>query len=197
MYKIKVIMRMILLLFCMTVLVGCRKQDEEMVILEEVEMGEDSEETESGEMEEETNTIFIHVCGHVVSPGVYEIAEGCRIYEAVQIAGGMTENAAQDYINQAQVLADGQKIYIPSVEEVEQGIVQENTDTDTSAGMKININTASKEELMTLTGIGEVRAVAIISYRQAHGAFGDIEELMQVEGIKQGTYDKIKDQITV
>ena len=197
MYKTKVIMRMILLFLCMTVLTGCRKQDEEMVILEEVELEEESEETESGEMDEEINTIFIHVCGQVVSPGVYEIAEGCRIYEAVQIAGGMTEDAAQDYINQAQVLADGQKIYIPSVEEVEQGIVQENTGTGAGTGMKININTASKEELMTLTGIGEVRALAIISYRQAHGAFGNVEELMQVEGIKQGTYDKIKDQITV
>lgn len=199
MYKAKEIGWIILLVFCMTALAGCRNQDEEMVVLEEVELEEVSEETESGEMDEEINTIFIYVCGQVENPGVYELAEGSRIYEAIQMAGGMTETAAKDYVNQAQMLVDGQRVYVPSVEEAERGQVQEQSISVSAmeSGKKVNINTAGKEELMTLTGIGEVRAEAILTYRQMKGRFGDIEELMQVEGIKQGTYEKIKDQITV
>lgn len=197
MYKAKEIIRVILLFFCVSVLMGCRKQEEEIVVLEEVNLEEVSEETESGDTEEEKDTIFVHVCGQVVDPGVYEMTEGSRIYEVIQMAGGMMESAAGDYVNQAQVLVDGQRIYIPTMEEAEQGMMQESTVSVVESGIKVNINTASKEELMTLTGIGEVRAEAILAYRQEKGVFGNIKELMLVEGIKKGTYDKIKDQITV
>lgn len=199
MYRAKEKIWMIFLVLCMSLIGGCREQEEEMVVLEEVELEEDSEEIESGDTEEELETIFIYVCGQVVNPGVYELAEGSRVYEAIQIAGGMTETAAKDYVNQAQMLVDGQRVYIPSTEEAEQGQMQEHSVSSSvmESEIKVNINTAGKEELMTLTGIGEVRAEAILAYRQMKGRFGDIEELMQVEGIKQGTYEKIKDQITV
>ena len=205
MYKTKLrMMRMMILIFCMMTLAGCRKREEEIVVLEEVEL-EESKQAESGETVSETeepeqkDTIFVHVCGQVAAPGVYEIEAGSRIYEALRMAGGMTEAAAADYVNQAQLLTDGQKIYIPSMQEMKEGIREDLADSAaiTENETKININTADKAELMTLTGIGEVRAEAILAYRREQGGFKTVEELMQVEGIKQGTYDKIKDRIRV
>lgn len=187
-----------ILFFCMVILAGCREKKEEMVILEEVELEEELVESEAGKTED--NKIYVYICGQVMSPGVYEMDTESRVYEAIQKAGGLAESAAKEYVNQAELLSDGQKIYIPSTEELEQGMRwQENMlyDEGTDSAGKVNINTANKEELMTLTGIGEKRAEAILIYRQTNGAFGKVEELMEVEGIKQGTYDKIKDQITV
>lgn len=188
----------ILLVFCVIILGGCRRQEEEVMIFEEVELEEKSEEIESDEIEESVKMV-VHVCGQVIHPGVYELNESSRIYEAVSMAGGMTEAAAKDYVNQAEFLKDGQKIYIPSVEEIQQGEIKQNSiASHTDQGeKKVNINTADKVELMSLTGIGEMRAKAIIEYRQTKGSFESAEELMQVEGIKQGTYDKIKDLVTV
>ena len=198
MYRAKEKLWVIILFLCMALMSGCREQKEEMAVLEEVNLEEDSETAESGDVVEEMKTIFVHVCGQVASPGVYEMDADSRVYEAIQMAGGMTELAAKDYVNQAEPLADGQKIYIPSEEEVEQGEVPMTSGQYmTDSVQKVNINMAGKEELMTLTGIGEKRAEAILSYRQTNGVFENVEELMQVEGIKQGTYDKIKDQITV
>ena len=107
----------ILLVFCVIILGGCRRQEEEVMIFEEVELEEKSEEIESDEIEESVKMV-VHVCGQVIHPGVYELNESSRIYEAVSMAGGMTEAAAKDYVNQAEFLKDGQKIYIPSVEEI-------------------------------------------------------------------------------
>lgn len=199
MYRIKQKIWVILFVFCVAILGGCRKQEEEMMVLEEVNLEEDFEETESSEIEEEIETIFIHVCGQVVNPGVYEVDESSRVYEVIHMAGGMTESAAKDYVNQAEPLTDGQKIYIPSNEEVEQREVQQNYSSSYvgEGEKKVNINIADKDELMSLTGIGEKRAEAILVYRQEKGTFENAEELMQVEGISQGIYDKIKDQITV
>ena len=198
MYRTKEKLWVIFWFFCMVMLAGCEEQKEEMTVLEEVELEKDSEKAESGDIEE-VYTIFVYVCGQVVHPGVYEMDEDSRVYEVIQMAGGMTELAAADYVNQAELLEDGQKVYVPSMEDIEQGEAQQSTVLYYAEGDsdKVNINLAGKEDLMVLTGIGEKRAEAILTYRQLHGSFSSIEELMQVEGIKQGTYDKIKDQITV
>lgn len=148
---------------------------------------------------EKTAAIFVYVCGAVNAPGVYELEAGARIYEAIACAGGVREDAAEESVNQAQIVADGERVYIPTDEEAAQGmteIVLGSTDSGASDG-KVNLNTASKEELMTLNGIGESRAESIIGYREAHGAFQSIEELMNVEGIKEGVFRKIQDRITV
>lgn len=147
---------------------------------------------------------FVYVCGEVHSPGVYELKSGSRVFEAIEMAGGVTEDAAYEAINQARTVEDGEQIYVPSREEAKEyaagtqspGVgVTGSKGTDTKG--KININTAGKEELMTLTGIGEAKAESILSYREEHGSFGDIEELMQIEGIKEGVFNKIKDDITI
>lgn len=138
------------------------------------------------------------------APGVYELRTDARIYEALEAAGGMTEDAAADWINQAEALSDGERIYVPTQEEAEesaQSVSGQWADSNGNAGGsvsdKININTAAKEELMTLSGIGASKAESILKYRQEHGNFQSIEDLKKIEGIKDGVFNKIKDDITV
>lgn len=156
-----------------------------------------------GSDESAQETVFVYVCGAVKVPGVYELKPDARVYEAVACAGGVREDAAEEYVNLAQPVSDGERIYIPTVEEAEQGIaewVPADPGTDHDSGTeerKVNINTASREELKTLSGIGDSKAESIIAYREANGAFQSIEELMNVDGIKDGVFNKIKDRITV
>ena len=110
----------------------------------------------------------------------------------------MTGQACTWYINQAEKAADGMKIYVPDREEAEHLPKEENSgESRAEETGKINLNTASKEELMTLGGIGETKAESILRYREEHGRFQSIEEIQKVEGIKAGTYEKIKDRIMV
>lgn len=163
-----------------------------------------------------TEHIFVYVCGAVNTPGVYELEAGARLYEAIARAGGVREDGAEESINQAQAVSDGERLYIPTDEEVRQGLdayllsgsaggaaaagsqsAVPGGPSGSSAGGKVNINTASREELKTLNGIGDTRAGSIIVYRESNGPFGSIEDLMKVEGIKEGVFNKLKDDITV
>ena len=152
--------------------------------------------------EEKEGSIWVYVCGEVATPGVYELQEGDRITHAIEAAGGLTEAAGQVYLNQAAHLTDGQRIYVPSKEE-EQSLTEELSPTDRADGQtakdtgKVNLNTATKAELLSLNGIGESRAEAILAYREANGRFGNIEDLKKVDGIKEGIFQKIREQITV
>lgn len=142
--------------------------------------------------------VYVYVCGAVNAPGVYELKEGARVFEAIQLAGGLTEAAAADAVNQARIVTDGEQIRVPTVEEAQnQGAGVAGEVTEGTENNKININTAGKEELMTLTGIGEAKAESIMDYREKNGSFTSIEELMQIEGIKEGVFNKIKDDITI
>lgn len=166
---------------------------------------------------EDMPLVYIHVCGLVCTPGVYGLPAGSRVYEAIEAAGGFSEAAVPDYLNLAQVLEDGMKIQVPDREQAEEwkalglpqsGIsaggapagVQTSGRTGTGQGGtkdRVNLNTASREELMTLRGIGESRADDIIHYREAFGGFKSIEDIMNVSGIKDAAFEKIKDSITV
>lgn len=191
-----------------TVLSGCVGHKDELT-LDEIQTEEPGLEEEdnadvSEESKEDTGGILcVFVCGQVVSPGVYELPEGSRIYQAVEAAGGMLETADATFVNQAEMIEDGQRIYLPSAEEVQAGDFEtpwmetQSSNQNGSSDGRVNINTADKEELMTLTGIGEQKAQAIITYRESSGGFKTIEELMQVEGIKEGTFEKIKEDITI
>jgi|GEM_PF-125248 len=187
--------------------------------------------------------IVVHVCGQVMSPGVYTLKTGSRIYEAIDCAGGVTTDADADYLNQADMLQDGMKIYVPSVEDTKEldkatkmsgedvlkavttpvtvnyqalnnadsvssskaigagsfdsGVSGEQGSGNTGVTSLVNINTATKDELMTLPGVGESKANSIISYRETSGPFGSIEDIMNITGIKSGLFNKIKDHITV
>lgn len=205
---------MMLLALVLLCCAGCKQQEETelQTLSQEADHTEKESEDPDGERcgreekepdQENEETVFVYVCGAVNIPGVYELEKGSRIYQAVLLAGGTREDAAAEFVNQAQLVEDGAQIYIPSREEAAQGIpggatgvLDPGTDAAENDG-KVNLNTASEEELKTLSGIGDTRAERILEYRETNGGFGTIEELMKVEGIKEGVFDKIKDRITV
>lgn len=165
--------------------------------------------TDAIQQQVESSTLFVHICGEVVNPGVYELPAGSRIFEAVEEAGGFTLEAEKSYVNLAQQLEDGYKIRIPAIgEEPEtepeqypgiqtgQPAILQSVQAGTDSGL-VDINRADKTELCTLPGVGESRAESIISYREKNGGFSRIEDIMKVEGIKEGMFAKMKDKICV
>ena len=172
--------------------------DEDSVIEESTK--EIQEEVPGKQEDSSAGIIYVYVCGAVEVPGVYELEAGARIYEALACAGGLREDADRNCVNQAQMLSDGEQVYIPTQEEARQNnlpIESSKEESGVMADGRVNINTATKEELMTLNGIGESRAESILAYRQNNGSFQCIEDLMNVDGIKEGVFQKIKDSITV
>ena len=143
---------------------------------------------------EEAQEICVYVCGAVRKPGVYMLPAGSRVYAALEAAGGLLPEADPRQINQAELLADGQQITIYTEEDLE---AMPSAEAAVGADGRVNINTAGTEELMTLPGIGQVRAEAIVRWREEHGAFASIEEITQVEGIKEASFRKISDRICI
>ncbi len=152
------------------------------------------------ESETQREEVCIYVCGCVAEPGVYALPVPARVQDAVEAAGGFGEEADTEYWNLAELVSDGEQIRIPTLSEsesLEARTASEAAAAEEAASGLVNLNTATREELMTLTGIGEVKADAILAYREANGAFTSIEEVMNVSGIKEAGFEKIKDQITV
>ena len=167
---------------------------------------------------EKAATLVVHICGAVVAPGVYELPAGSRIIDAVEAGGGFLPEADEACCNLAEEIVDGCQIYIMTKTEScadgqteKKAGIQTSPDSDmqtTDRNVRsnstpalenglVNLNTADVAALMTLPGIGESRAKAIISYREQHGAFVKIEDIMKISGIKQAAFSKIKDKITV
>ena len=162
---------------------------------ESVGSGVNGLEDSNANLEDTRKYICVHITGYVVNPGVYHIAEGARIYEIVQLAGGFLPEADESYLNLASVVFDGQKLQVLSKEEaVTAKTFVSQTENETTSKL-ININTASKEELMQLPGIGESRALSIIAYREKNGGFNGIKDIMKISGIKEAAFEKIKDYI--
>ncbi len=160
-----------------------------------------ADEISSSESDEIKHSVAVYVCGAVVSPGVYYLDADSIKQDAVMCAGGFAEGACEEYINLAEHIKDGEQIYIPYDEELSAGYspIYDNVSgyPSTDKEGKLNINLAGKDELMSLSGIGEARAAAIIQYRQEHGAFKSIEEIKNISGIKDSVFNDIKDYITV
>ena len=167
---------------------------------------------------EEAKTLVVHICGAVSAPGVYELPAGSRIIDAVEAGGGFLPEAEEACCNLAEEIVDGCQIYIMTKAEScadgqteKKAGIQTSPDSDMQTTDRnarsnsapalenglVNLNTADVAALMTLPGIGESRAKAIISYREQHGAFAKIEDIMKISGIKQAAFSKIKDKITV
>lgn len=177
---------------------------------------------------------YVYVCGAVNVPGVYPMREGMRVFEAIDLAGGFAQEADSEWLNQAEPVKDGERLYVYTKEETraiaesrqadgqeaapvlwaenagtagKNGTVtagdsigtagDSGTDGAGSDSQKVNLNTADREQLKTLPGIGDAKADAILQYREEHGAFGSIEEIQNISGIKNGVFSKIKDLITV
>ena len=178
----------------------------------------DNESEAVSDKEMQQAMIYVDVCGAVANPGVFQLAAGSRVFQAIEAAGGYLPEAALTCVNRAGVLTDGQQLYILTQEEMERqgldpaemsgasdGQMNGSAGTGQNTGMtaqvqqdnRININIADEAQLTMLTGIGATRAQAIIAYREENGPFAAIEDIMNVQGIKEGTFAKIKDEIVV
>lgn len=140
---------------------------------------------------ESVKDIYVHVCGCVRQPGLYLFQPGQRVDAAIQAAGGFSKKADQKSVNLAEILEDGSQIEVLSYEKTKEEAKKEQESN------KININTADLTQLVTLNGIGAGKAAAIISYRETQGRFTSIEEICNVDGIGEATYQKLKDAIVV
>ena len=162
----------------------------------ETEYSESGEENSEESIKDKESLIFVDIGGAVKKPGVYQVSDDTRLFQVIEMAGGLTEYADADHVNRASFVEDGQKIIIPvKGSEFASDTASESAPSAFDSGL-ININTASADELKTLTGIGDVTAEKIIEYRSSK-AFKSKEDIMSVDGIGSKTYEKIKDRITV
>lgn len=231
----KKVNKLMLMIICLIMLSGCNGKnnvkvysDKADTISEDDAFSENDSNKASGKQESESESesakneeVYVQLCGAVKTPGVYKISSACRVFEAIELAGGATEEADVDSVNLARPVADEMKIYVPTKEEVENSNgdyfweyndktfeneasdsedFYNNSDGGDSYAKDdglININEATKEKLMELPGIGEAKAEAIINYREENGSFNDISDIMNISGIKEAAFDKIKDLIKI
>ncbi len=194
-----------MLIFCCSIFaVGCRNNKSDIIYNDTSDDTELSEELIISSEEADTSKsdmLAVYVCGAVVNPGVYYLPEGSIKQDALLAAGGYADGASEWYVNLAEELSGGEQVYFPTAEELDtttpQSILVDTEEHDSVNQHLVNINTADKEELMTLKAIGETRAEAIIAYREQHGDFTCIEDICKVNGIKDGIYEGIRDYITV
>lgn len=145
--------------------------------------------------------IYVDIDGEVKSPGVYKVSEGTRLFQVIEMAGGLTESASTEMLNRAEAVYDGQKITVMSKKGEASG--EESQGGKVTGGIsgisngKVNINIADSATLQTIPGIGPSKAERIIEYRETNGRFAKTEEIKNVTGIGDKTYESIKDYITV
>lgn len=212
-----------LFLFFVSEILACTKKEEKLVFYQTTQiqkMDDSKENTQFFQEEAQTSqvsesslhettqaaveTIAVYLCGEVCNPGVYVLQAGSRLYQAVEEAGGLTANARAEAVNLARILVDSEQIYIPNISESIDQIENETQNVISSAAVSsalsdglLNINQASESDLMQLPGIGQVKAAAIVTYRNSNGPFSSIEEIKNVPGIKEAAFEKIKGMITV
>ncbi len=217
--KQKIILSIVISIIFVLVLIyvyqNLYEEDTEILLTNETnelspEMNENSNEDSTSLNSNETEeTVVVHVIGEINNPGVVTLPEGSRIIDAINMAGGKTEEADLSKINLAYIVEDGTQIYIPRINEnlnqvnlISDGagvgvVITDSNVEENEVNAKVNINTASKEKLETLPGVGETTAQKIIDYREANGKFKTIEDIKNVSGIGDSKYESLKDKITV
>lgn len=193
--QIKVKQVLLLGAFIVLTLIGYYLLPKDEIIIQTNSSVAENENYFSGNQEKKNN-IFVHIEGAINFPGIKEVPEGTRLFELIELAGGETENADVSKVNLASVLKDEQKIYIPFlIMDIE---IDNDLNLDSSfQNEMININYATEEELQTLSGIGPSMAKKIIAYRDENGYFNSIEDIMNVTGIGENKYNKIRNNITI
>lgn len=194
--KASAILSMVVVAFFVFVLNGTENKEKPAVVPTEQET---SVEGAAGEETEVRSMILVDVGGAVQTPKVAELEEGSRVADAIAAAGGLKDNADAAGINQAAFLTDGEKVYIPAVGEETASILPGGSGIagGSVANQKVNLNTATSEELQTLSGVGPATAEKILDYRSSNGAFKTIEDLKNVSGIGDKTFEKLKEHIMV
>ena len=192
--NVAAIIILVIVAFFVFVLGDGDDENEQMMIESQQQnmISEDNAATEPG-----TEKIIVDVAGAVNSPKVVELPADSRVADAIAAAGGLTNDADTSMINQAAFLNDGEKIYIPEIGENDGSVSGMNTSSVAQQASKIDINTATSEELQTLTGVGPATAEKIINYRSDVGYFKEIDELKNVDRIGEKTFEKLKDYIMV
>lgn len=221
----KILLVIIILLQIITISIvvlcsNCYKKEEEKKASEDIAIVEDGEIVDDIEA---TENVRVDVKGAVKNPGVYELDSNSRVIDAIKLAGGVKSSASTKYLNLSKKVSDEMIIYVYTSNQIKNMNIDENIieecncptiDTSSCAGSniitsigdstvkddntnKVSLNNASKDELMTLTGIGESKALAIIEYRNNNGGFKVLEDIMNVSGIGEAAYNKIKDYITL
>lgn len=150
-----------------------------------------SSQNQNKEEKEVVEKIKVHIVGEVNNPGLIELDAGCRVQDAIDLAGGLTQDADTSKTNLAYIVSDGEKIKIPSLYD------EETEEITVNSSKKVNINTASVSELQTIPGVGESTANAIVEYRTKSGRFMSIEDVQNVSGIGQSKFEKMKEFISV
>lgn len=162
-----------------------------------------NQEVKEQRAEKSKENVVVHICGEVKNPGVYRFSETPRVIDVIIKAGGFTKKADKDNINQAQPVEDGKQLVISSKSSSKKKASAKDkskifkTEETTSKDNRIDLNTATREQLLTLPGIGEAKASQIISYREENGSFSQIEDIKKISGIKDGVFNQIRDMITV
>jgi competence protein ComEA len=141
--------------------------------------------------------LIVHVAGWVERPGVFELPDGSRVIDAIEAAGGARRGAELAALNLAAPLTDGQQVLVPRSAGPGASAGTVTTETGTGGATLVNVNTASPEELETLPGIGEVLAATIVQYREEHGPFTSVDQLVDVSGIGEVTLEEIRDLVTI
>lgn len=186
--KMKIVIVAISIIIVATIGIYIFKQTQE----NEINYYETEENLET--KEKNINQITIHITGEVNNPGIVILDEGARIVDALEAAGGETQNADINKLNLAYVLDDGEKLYIPGKNEEEKEYITRGNGNQTETA-KVNINTAQIEELSILPGIGEATANKIIEYRKENGKFEKIEDIKNVPGIGDSKFQNIKEML--
>lgn len=183
----------LIVIFINVVFYGCENEDNSIDL-----------DTKSGEITvaETINVsdICVHISGAVKNPGVYSVENGARLYQVIELAGGMTKRAKKDLLNLAEPVVDGQKIHILSKKEYRSQSSSNSESTKDSFSNEtdvININTASVQQLTELPGIGPAKAAAIVAYRDENGMFSSEDDIKNVSGIGDATFSNIESMITV
>ena len=197
----KTLVRIISIVLILLVAVILRIHDESKadITIETEDAANEVEYSEEDKREDAVplQVLFVDIGGAVENPGVYEVAKDTRLFEVIEMAGGLTEDADADRVNRASFVEDGQKIIIPEKgSDIAGDPASASAAPGDSGSGLININTATADELKTLSGIGDVTAEKIIEYRSSK-SFKSKEDIMSVDGIGSKTYEKIKDRITV
>ena len=170
---------------------GCTKTEEDLFVTKEPEV------VVQEATKPEEHKIIVEIKGHILNPGVYVLDENQRLNDLIILSGGASENANLRHVNLAMKIMDGDSFYIPSMDEEVDPMVQSSLGGGETKEGKINLNQASKEELMTVTGIGPATADNILAYREENGPFKTVEDLLQVNRIGEKTLDKIRDSFVV
>lgn len=168
-------------------IINTHKKDKPQLVLEKTETVNESPK----------QSIFVHVAGEVVSPGLYKLFEGDRVADAVIIAGNALSAAHIDAVNLAEPLIDGMKVVVPRKEEDISSQTENLSDISFLSTKKVNINIASTSELETLTGVGPTTANKIIEYREKSGHFKSLEEIKNIHGIGEKKFESLKDEISI